>query len=43
MYKITSKYYGTAGPVFIENLIQNYSKENYVQLEKKFEEIKQKL
>lgn len=40
MYKITSKYYGTAGRAFINELINNYSDTNYQELESKLAELK---
>lgn len=43
MYKITSKYYGTAGRAFIKELISNYSDNNYQELENKLEELKNTL
>jgi len=40
MYKLTSKYYGTAGRYFIQKLIDNYSETNYQELKERLEELK---
>lgn len=39
MYKIVNKYFGTAGPKFIENLINEYREDDYQKLKNKYEEI----
>ncbi len=43
IYKLASDYYGTAGKVFINNLIENYSNNNYEELQTKLEKIKSRL
>ena len=43
MYKIVKKYFGTAGPKFIENLIKEYSENDYQKLKDKYEEILAKI
>ena len=40
MYKISNKYYGTAGRKFIEELIKNYSTNDYKNLYEKLEDLK---
>lgn len=40
MYKLTSKYYGTAGKFFIQKLIDTYSENNYQELKERLEELK---
>ncbi len=43
MYKLTSKYYGTAGKFFIQKLIDTYSEDNYQGLKERLEELKRLL
>jgi len=39
IYKIVKQYFGTAGPRFIENLINEYKEDDYKKLKDKYEEI----
>lgn len=43
IYKLASEYYGTAGKVYIDKLIENFSNNNYEELQEKLEEIKSRL
>ena len=43
MYSIIEEYYGTAGPVFIQRIIDEYSSNDYHDLKDKYNEIEEKI